>query len=83
MTVTEKRNAYQQFFLKNEAGREFMSRVAGLIASNHDKAEKEPDLARDYVQRAKGNREIIEHIQSLVADRSRVTMRQSYIQRGE
>lgn len=71
MTAQEKRLAYQSFFLKNEAGQSFMNSVNALILSNHVAAENKPELSRDYVQRAKGARDVIAHIQSMVADRSK------------
>lgn len=69
MTTTEKRHAYQNFFLKSEAGKEFISKLHEIIDSNHRKGEKDPALARDYSQRASGIREVQEHIQSLTAER--------------
>lgn len=69
MTLEDKRRAYQSFFLKAEAGKEFILKIHEFINTNHQKAEQEPEMARDYVQRAKGSREVIEHIQSLTADR--------------
>ena len=71
MSLSEKRIAYQQFFLRNEAGKQFMQTLQELIQTNHTSAETNPELARDHVQRAKGNRQVIEHIQSLVAERSK------------
>ncbi len=40
--------------------------VTEIISSNHLKAEADPALARDYVQRAKGAREVLDHIQSVL-----------------
>ena len=59
---------YQNFFVKSEAGKSFIAEVERLIESNHAKSETSPELSRDFAQRAKGNREIIEHIQSVVAE---------------
>lgn len=69
MTLDEKRRAYQAFFTKSEAGKEFVQKIHEIIQANHAKAENVPELARDYVQRAKGSREVIEHIQSLTTER--------------
>lgn len=69
MTGEELKNAYQSFFIKSKAGEHFMNELINLIARNHEDAEKNPELARDYVQRAKGNREIRDHINSVMADR--------------
>lgn len=73
MTLDEKRRAYQAFFLKNEAGKNFMSHLELLIKQDHEAAETSPENARDFVQRAKGVREVIAHIQSLTAERNRRT----------
>lgn len=60
-----KREEYQNFFLKTEAGKEFVAEVQARIAANHQAAESDPLLARDFTQRAKGNREILDHILSV------------------
>ena len=62
------RTPYQNFFLKTEEGKYFLSEINRLIEANHEFAEREPELARDFSQRAKGNREVLEHIQSAVAE---------------
>lgn len=62
------RVAYQNFFLKTDEGKDFIAEITRQIAANHEKSEKDPELSRDYAQRAKGNREILEHIQSVVAE---------------
>lgn len=69
MTLEEKRRAYQTFFLKNEAGKAFIASVNDLIEDTHKAAESLPELSRDYVQRAKGMREVLQHINSLTAER--------------
>lgn len=56
--------AYKQFF-ESPAGEQCLTTVADMIDSNHQKAERTPDLARDYMQRAKGNREVLDHINSV------------------
>lgn len=61
--------AYQSFFLKHEAGKYFVSILTELIESQHTKAEDNPVLSRDYTQRAKGIREIINHIDSVSVER--------------
>lgn len=60
--------AYQNFFLKTDEGKQFLDEVRRQIAANHESSEKDPLLARDFSQRAKGNREILEHIQSVTTD---------------
>lgn len=57
--------AYQQFFDKSEAGKHFMSVLEGMIADAHREAEDKPDYSRDHVQRAKGARQIFDHIVSV------------------
>lgn len=42
-----------------------MDEVTRLLVDNHEKAEKEPSMARDFVQRAKGNREVLDHIRAV------------------
>lgn len=69
MTTIELRRAYQSFFLKNEAGKQFMTSIEKMIESQHAQAENTPELARDYAQRAKGVREVMSHIKSLTAER--------------
>lgn len=58
-------SAYRKFFLKTEAGQYFMSVVQDMHKGNHTKAENVPELARDYVQRAKGFTEVLDHIASV------------------
>lgn len=61
-------DAYREFFFKSEAGKEFIKEVNRLITDSHEDAEKNPELARDYVQRAKGNRQLLEHITSVTTE---------------
>lgn len=51
--------AYQSFFLKNEHGKYCLSKIGEIIVDNHEKAEDNPELSRDYVQRARGAREAL------------------------
>ena len=60
--------AYQNFFLKTDEGKAFMSELDRLISSSHAKAENDADGARDYTQQAKGVRQVIEHIQSVTTE---------------
>jgi hypothetical protein len=62
LTIKDLQPAYHAFFLQNEAGKYFMETLLNLIESNHEAAEKTPDYSRDYVQRAKGIREVLEQI---------------------
>lgn len=72
MNADELRKAYQAFFIKSEAGKEFVASVLKVISTNHGNAENEPDHARDYVQRAKGARQILDHIASVTAEKKEV-----------
>lgn len=65
--MNELKSAYEAFFIKHEAGKHFMETVLQIIADEHTKAEDNPELARDYVQRAKGVKEVIAHINSVMA----------------
>lgn len=56
---------YQNFFLKSEAGKEFVNELGRLISTSHEKAEKDAEAARDFTQQAKGVRQVLEHIQSV------------------
>lgn len=67
MSPDELRRAYSSFF-KSSAGKYFMDTINDLVESNHVKAEDNPELARDFAQRAKGMREIGAHVKSVVAE---------------
>lgn len=58
----EIRRDYRNFFLESPAGEHFMKHLTELITQQHELAEKNPELARDYTQRAKGIRETLDHI---------------------
>ena len=66
--------AYRAFFQKSEHSREFMVTLEKRILANHDKAESEPENARDYSQRAKGIKEIKHHILSVTASKKGISM---------
>lgn len=59
------RSDYRAFFLESAAGQHFMKHLPYLIDLQHEAAEKNPELARDYTQRAKGIREVVNHISSV------------------
>lgn len=61
---------YRTFF-ESLAGQQFLTTVRGILDSNHGKAEDTPESARDYMQRAKGNREVLDHINSVTAERNK------------
>lgn len=53
---------YKAFFVESEAGRNYIAELERLINDAHKDAEDTPELARDYVQRAKGTRDALNHI---------------------
>lgn len=61
-------SAYSTFFEKSEAGQHFMSELARLIADKHRKAEDDIDHTVAFTQQAKGQREISDHILSVISD---------------
>lgn len=64
MTLQQQRDAYKQFFLKTDAGQEFMKSAFGVIDANVGKAMDTNSL--DYLSRSKGNREIIDLIDNVI-----------------
>ncbi len=71
MKTADLRRAYQTFFLKSEAGAEFMKWLDSEITARHESAETTPENARDAAQQARGIRSVKLHIDSLVAERRR------------
>lgn len=61
-------SAYRQFFLKDEAGKEFTEFIEGLIDTAHQNAERDPDHSRDFTTKASGYRDILQHIQSVTTE---------------
>ena len=59
---------YNSFF-RAKGGEYLIKIITDIIASNHILAEENPELSRDYVQRAKGAREIVDHIQSVLGSK--------------
>lgn len=59
-------SAEYEVFFKSPAGLQCLTSINALIDSNHQQGEDNPDLARDYMQRAKGNREVLNHITSMI-----------------
>lgn len=64
---------YDQFFNKSEEGKYFVDYVKSFIDGQHDKAENDPDHARDYAQSARGAREILNHISSVTTITKRIS----------
>lgn len=58
---------YREFFKESEYGVKFVERLNEQISAQHMKAEDDPDHSRDYTQRAKGVREVLDLINSLCA----------------
>lgn len=57
--------AYNAFFNKTDAGKYFIAHIEESIKTAHEDAEKTPELSRDYTQRAKGLRIVLDHITSV------------------
>jgi hypothetical protein len=67
MKPNEIRTTYTTFFKESDAGEHFTNFINDSIERNHIKAEEDPDNARDYMQRAKGLREVLSHINTNTA----------------
>lgn len=52
---------YKAFF-ESPAGIQCLTSIQALVDSNHRSAEDNPELSRDCMQRAKGNREALNQI---------------------
>lgn len=57
-------DAYKTFF-ESPAGLELLTTITKMIDDNHQKAEDNPDHSRDFMQRAKGNREVLAILNSM------------------
>lgn len=62
MNRDELAKEYKAFFTESPAGQYFMQCIESLIDAAHKNAEKDPTLARDYTQHARGVRQVKEHI---------------------
>lgn len=58
---------YRAFFIESIDGQKYIQKLHEAITRAHEDAEKNPELARDYTQRAKGVRTALETINSLTA----------------
>jgi hypothetical protein len=65
--MSQYQGEYETFF-KSPAGLQCLTTIKALIDSNHQAAEDKPENARDYIQRAKGNREVLNHINTVMND---------------
>lgn len=67
MTSTDR---YRSFFLDSQEGTDFIKALNERIDNEHQSAEKNPELARDHTQRAKGIRVALEQI-NIVTSKAR------------
>lgn len=68
MNRSELLGPYKEFF-GSPAGLYFLEQADDMIQSFHRDSEDHPDNARDNAQKAKGMRELLNHIDSVVVDR--------------
>lgn len=68
MTSQDSKNYQQEYkkFFESDAGLFLQEQITKLIAFNHERGENDPDHARDFMQRAKGNREALTHIKIVI-----------------
>lgn len=69
MNREELRNAYKSFFVDSEAGKHFINEFHKTLDRNVSKAMDENCL--DHLSRAKGNREVFDHIDSVIQETKR------------
>lgn len=60
---------YQNFFLKSNAGKEFMQTLETMKDSELTSAKKHPELSRDHIQRLTGIDSVLDHIKSVTFER--------------
>lgn len=60
------KSAYAAFFLKSADGQEFVEWIENQIERYHEQAEGSPEDSRDLSQRAKGLRDVLNHIQGVI-----------------
>lgn len=58
-----------RIYFESDAGKELLQSLQVQITAMHQKAENSPELARDFAQRAKGIREALDIISSMIAER--------------
>lgn len=56
--MSEFTKEYKTFFVESAAGQHLMKQIDQLVADAHEKAEANPELSRDFTQRAKGVRNV-------------------------
>lgn len=67
--MSEFTHDYQNFFLKSNAGKEFMQTLETMRDTELTYAKKNPELARDHIQNLKGIDSVLEHINSVTFER--------------
>jgi hypothetical protein len=78
MDIKHLSKVYRTFFFETVEGQHFMTKLEDMIKSRHEDAEKKPDYARDFTQRALGIRDVKNMISSLTAD-----IKQSSVERSK
>jgi hypothetical protein len=58
-------NRYHEFFIESPEGVQYIRTLDEMISQQHEKAEKSPESARDFTQRAKGIREALDQARSM------------------
>lgn len=71
MTRSELVGQYVHFF-KSEGGLDLMKEIDRQIRESHEKAEQDPDHARDFVLTARAARELKSHIERMSVDAKKV-----------
>lgn len=73
MNQQELQSGYKRFFAKDPVGREFLKNLDLFIETHIDRAENNPNEARDHMQRSAGIREIANHIQMIISPKKKET----------
>lgn len=58
-------NKFHDFFYESAEGQQYVKALEQAISEKHSKAELNPELSRDFVQRAAGVREALSLIKTL------------------
>ena len=64
MTLKQRRDAYKQFFLNTDAGRDLLEQAKRQESENVHKAQNTNSL--DFLSRSTGNREVIDLIENVL-----------------
>lgn len=68
MKPEELRGAYKAFFIDSPAGMHYVKQINASIAQCHENAEKQPESAAHWSQRAKGMRDTLLYVNSMIAE---------------